>query len=174
MGTWVSFCLGIALLLSPSTAIWCCLFKVGLSCNLWILSHSQLAFHPYYVKEIVENNCLYKYHREKMVIFKEIRSFEQKGSTRSHFLFQSWCPFPAENSTGVQCLRTSGKFGCAWACKEVFLRSVFSRISKQTLERTVSVAVQRIWKSSDFNYCSFASLVLQLICKNERSQINRS
>lgn len=44
------------------------------------------------------------------------------------------------SSTGVQCLRTSGKFGCAWACNEIFLLSVFSRISKQTLERKVSVA----------------------------------
>lgn len=77
-------------------------------------------------------------------VYEKTEVWTLRGTTRPHFLFQSWYPFPTENSTGVQCLRTSGKFGCAWACKEVFLLSVFSRISKQTLERTISRIEHRI------------------------------
>lgn len=102
-------------------------------------------------------------------VYEKTEVWTLRGTTRPHFLFQSWYPFPTENSTGVQCLRTSGKFGCAWACKEVFLLSVFSRISKQTLERTISVelSTESAENLEKLRLCSSPSLVLLLICKIE-------
>lgn len=58
--------------------------------------------------------------------------------------------------------------------KRSFYEMYFPGFQSTALEKTVSVAVQRIWKSSDFNCCSSASLVFQLICKNERNQIDKS
>lgn len=118
-----------------------------------------------------------KHKKSKIIIlthvYEKIEIWTLKGTTRPHFLFQSWYPFPTENSTGVQCLRTSGKFGCAWACKEVFfIKCIFQDFKANTGEDSICSCAENFEKLRLYLLLvSFSGVAVNL---QKWSQINKS